>query len=89
MSDTVVDFEQLYAELEDYIPFTQNLTFALVSNFSSCIGISVVNDAVLENDETFFLESMNTSLVTAIPPSVTITILNDDCESNFSFGMKL
>ena len=80
MSDTVVDFKQLHAEFEDYAPLTQNLTFASVSNFSSCIGISIVDDAVLENDETLFLESVNTSLVTAIPPAVTITILNDDCE---------
>ena len=80
MSDTVVDFKQLHAEFDDYIPFTQNLTFALVSNFSSCIDISIVDDAVLENDETLFLDSVRTSLVTAIPPAVTITILNDDCE---------
>ena len=80
MSDTVINFKQFYAEFEDYIPFTQNLTFALVSNFSSCIDISIIDDAVLENDETLFLESVNTSLVTAVPPALTITILNDDCE---------
>ena len=59
---------------------SQNLTFALVSNFSSCVDISIIDDAVLENDEAFLLESVGTSLVTAIPPSVTITIRNDDCE---------
>ena len=68
------------AEFEDYIPFTQNLTFAVVSNFSSCVSIFLVDDAVLENDEAFLLESVNTSLVTAIPPTVTISITNDDCE---------
>ena len=62
---------------------SQNLTFALVSNFSSCVDISLVDDAILENDEAFLLESMNTSLVTAIPPAVTITIVNDDCELYF------
>ncbi len=59
---------------------SQSLTFVLVSNSTSCVYISIVDDAVLENDETFFLESMNSSLVTAIPPIVTITILNDDCK---------
>ena len=51
-----------------------------MSNFSSCVDISLIDDAVLENDEAFLLESVNTSLVTAIPPAVTITIVNDDCK---------
>ena len=75
----------LHVEFEDYIPVSRSLTFALVSNSSSCVDISLIDDAVLENDETFTLESVNTSLVTAIPPAVTITIVNDDCKLWLNF----
>ena len=51
-----------------------------MSNFSSCVDISIIDDAVLENDETFFLESVNSSLITAVPPTVVFAIINDDCE---------
>ena len=51
-----------------------------MSNFTICVDITLIDDAVLENDEAFLLESVNTSLVTAIPPAVTIMIINDDCE---------
>ena len=54
-----------------------------MSNFSSCVGISIINDAVVENDETFLLKSVNTSLVTAVPPTVMFIIMNDDCELIF------
>ena len=54
-----------------------------MSNFSSCVDVSIIDDAVLENDETFFLESVNPSLVTAVPPTVMFTIINDDCELIF------
>ena len=51
-----------------------------MSNSTSCIDISLIDDSVLENDEAFLLESVNSSLVTAIPPAVTIIIVNDDCK---------
>ena len=70
----------LHVEFEDYIPLSRSLTFTLVSNSTSCVGISLIDDAVLESDETFILESVNTSLVTAIPQTVIITIVNDDCK---------
>ena len=51
-----------------------------MSNASDCVDIALIDDTVLENDEAFLLESVSTGLVTAIPPTVQITIENDDCK---------
>ena len=40
--------------------------------------IPVLNDPFVENDEVFFLQSINTNLTEITPQSVTITITNDD-----------
>ena len=72
----------LNAENEDYIPLNTTLTFALVTNDTRCITLSIVADFVLENDEAFFLQTMNSSLVTSIPPEVTITIQDNDSKYN-------
>ena len=62
----------------DYIPISENLTFALVTNNTQCVTIPILNDPFIEDDEVFFLQSVDTSLTETIPQSVTITITNDD-----------
>ena len=65
-------------ENEDYIPVTSTLIFALATNSTQCVALSIIDDLVLENDEEFFLQTMNNSLVTSIPPAVAITIEDND-----------
>ena len=63
---------------EDYIPISEVLTFALVTNETQCVVIPVLNDPFVEEDEAFLLQSISTNLTEIIPQSVTITITNDD-----------
>ena len=58
------------------------LEFLVVTNYTQCVVISVVDNNVLENSEQFLLQAENNSLVTPSPSIVTITILDDDCKSN-------
>ena len=62
----------------DYIPISATLTFALITNDTQCVNILIINDAVVENNETFFLQAMDTNLTETSPQSVMITITNDD-----------
>ena len=63
---------------EDYIPISEILTFALVTNETQCVVIPVLNDPFVEEDEVFLLQSINANLTEITPQSVTITITNDD-----------
>ena len=67
-------------ENEDYTPISEDLSFMVITGNRQCINISVVDDTVLENDEAFLIEAINTSLVVPIQPFVQVTILNDDCK---------
>lgn len=64
---------------EDYIPISEILTFALVTNNTQCVTISILNDFVIEDDEVFFLQSIDiTNLTETTPQTVMITIVDDD-----------
>lgn len=68
-------------ENEDFIPISNTLNFALVTNLTRCIIIPILDDSVLENDEVFLLNALNNTLVTVYPPSVPIEIEDDDSKS--------
>ena len=85
----------LYTENEDYIPVTSTLIFALATNSTQCVALSIIDDLVLENDEEFFLQTMNNSLVTSISPSVAITIedndsklINEYCTTDYYYNVN-
>ena len=63
---------------EDYIPISVTLIFALVTNNTNCVTIPILNDPIVESDEVFFLQSIDTNLTETIPQTVMITIVNDD-----------
>ena len=66
---------------EDYSPISQAfLEFALVTNYTQCINITIIDDTILEVDEEFFLESGKSDSTTSVPSVVSITIQNDDSE---------
>ena len=55
------------------------LTFALVTNNTQCVTIPILNDPVIEDDEVFFLQSIDiTNLTETTPQTVMITIVDDD-----------
>ena len=60
------------------------------TNLSVAITVNITFDSVVEIDEIFgvLLES-NTTRVSLIPSSATVTILNDDSECHFNFVMHL
>ena len=76
MGATLLLFSNL--DDEDYIPISEILSFAVVTGDRQCINISVINDTVLEDDEVFLIQSINTSLITPIPSTVPVVVLNDD-----------
>ena len=53
-----------------------------VTDNRQCLNISLINDAVLEDDEIFSIESAQNMLITATQSFIQVTILNDD--STFS-----
>ena len=58
---------------------SDNLNFALVTNDVQCITIQIIDDSILEEEETFFLETLNNnSLISAVPTVVLITIRDND-----------
>ena len=65
-------------ENEDYLPFVEELSFIVVTDNRQCVNITVVDDTVLENDDVFLIEAINTSVVTPAQSSVRVTIINDD-----------
>ena len=74
-------YDKFGAENTDYIPTSEVLEFLLVTNYTQCVTVSVVEDNVLENSEEFLLQAENSSLVTPSPSIVTVTIVDDDCKS--------
>ena len=56
----------------------EELSFTVVTGNRQCINIIVVDDTVLENDDVFFIEAINTSVITPVQSSVKVTISNDD-----------
>ena len=78
-------------ENEDFVLNSTTLNFALVTNSVQCIIIQLVDDSILEEDETFFLETLNNSLVTSVPTTVPITIEDDDgiyiCISSYKHSL--
>jgi hypothetical protein len=50
----------------------------LVTRKTQCVVIPILDDLFVENDEIFFLQSINANQTETIPQSVTITITNDD-----------
>ena len=62
----------------DYIPISEILTFALVTNYTQCVSISILDDPFVENEEAFFLQSINSNLTETTPQTVMITIVDDD-----------
>lgn len=64
---------------EDYIPISEILAFALVTNYTQCVTIPILNDLVIEGEEVFFLQSIDiTNQTETTPQSVMITIVDDD-----------
>ena len=63
---------------EDYFPILVSLTFTLVTNNIQCVTIPIINDPIIESDEIFFLQSIDTNLTQTIPQTVMVTIVNDD-----------
>ena len=64
---------------EDYIPISEILTFALLTNNVQCVIIPILNDPFVEDDEVFFLQSFDiTNLTETTPQTVMITIVDDD-----------
>lgn len=64
---------------EDYIPISEILTFALVTNDTQCVTITILNDFVIEDEEVFLLQSTDiTSLTETTPKTVMIVIVDDD-----------
>ena len=45
-----------------------------------CINVSVIDDTILESDDVFLIEAINTSLITLTQSTVEVTIANDDCK---------
>lgn len=68
----------------DYIPILENLTFALVTNNTQCVSIPILNDPFIEDDEVFFLQSIDTNLTETTPQTVTITITNDNSNKSIT-----
>ena len=60
-----------------------------MSNNTQCVDIPLINDTILESEEVFLLESVSTAQVTAIPPTVNITIQDDDSERLQTLGLML
>ena len=50
----------------------------LVTNNTQCVNIPILDDIVIEDDEEFFLQSIDSNLTETNPQTVTITIVNDD-----------
>lgn len=50
----------------------------LVTNNTQCVNIPILDDTVIEDDEEFFLQSIDSNLTETNPQTVTITIVNDD-----------
>ena len=65
-------------ENEDYFPIMEELSFMVVTGNRQCINVSVIDDTILENDDVFLIEAIDTTLVTPIQSSVKVTIANDD-----------
>ena len=65
-------------ENEDFIPISSTLDFLLVTNDTQCVFVPILDDPILENDEVFALQGLNSTLITSIPPIVPITIEDDD-----------
>ena len=68
-------------ENEDYIPIMDSLSFTVMTGNTQCINISVIDDGIVERDETFTIEVVSTPII-AIVSSVKVEILNDDCKSD-------
>ena len=68
-------------ENEDYIPIMDSLSFTVMTRNTQCINISVIDDGIVERDETFTIEAVSTPII-AIVSSVKVEILNDDCKSD-------
>lgn len=49
-----------------------------MTNNTQCVFVPILDDSVLENDEVFVLQGLNSTLITSIPPIVPITIEDDD-----------
>lgn len=56
----------------------EELSFVVVTGNRQCINISVIDDTILENDDAFLIEAINTSLITPIQSSIKVMIANDD-----------
>lgn len=56
----------------------EELSFMVVTGNRQCININVIDDAILENNDIFLIEAINTSLITPMQSSVKVTIANDD-----------
>lgn len=68
------------AATEDFIPISEILTFKLVTSNTQCVNISILNDLIIESDEEFFLQTIDTNLTETTPQTVAITIIDDDGE---------
>ena len=68
----------IITENEDYILTSQVLDFEITTNFTQCVTVTIIDDTVLEMDEVFYLQSMNSSLAVVTPSAIPIHILNDD-----------
>lgn len=76
----------IIAGREDYDPISVFLDFAVVTNDTQCIDISLVNDFLLENSEVFLLQSAgNNSLVTLRSSTVVINIEDNDRKKNYNY----
>ena len=58
----------------------EELSFLVITGYRQCINVSMIDDTILESDDVFLIEAINTSLVTLTQSTVEVTIANDDCK---------
>ena len=66
----------------DYVPFVEHKTFS-ANTAEMVISVRIINDLIVERDETFkvVLQDPGKNVVIGEHNETTITIINDDCES--------
>ena len=77
---SINNFRKIPSEIEneDFTPILTTLDFLLVTNNTQCVSIPILDDSILENDEVFALQGLNSTLIISIPPIVQITIEDND-----------
>lgn len=71
-----------YAGGEDFVPISNNITQELLFSEEMCVTVTLLDDAIFEDDEQFTLTVVvdDLSINEQFSSNVTVTIQDNDCK---------